>query len=476
MPDDVMRSVVLGGRYRLDARIGRGGMGDVYRAHDLREGEDVAVKVFRPEAAGAVDAKRIAREVRFIADEPHPALVSVLDASDPDSGTAYLVMELVRGADLADRLQHGALDPDHARRIVADVAEALALLHARGLVHRDVKPANILVLGEAPDAEPARAAKLADLGIAVGLDETRLTATDVVLGTAAYLSPEQVRGRPVGPASDVYALGLVLIESLTGHRAYAGGLVESAIARLHRPPALPADASPALASLLARMTAIDPAARPAAADVGAGLMALRGVMTAAELPATAPLARTAAADEAPTAELVPAGRPAIRRGPRLRVGPVAAVLAVGVVLVSGLSLLPGAPIRQADPAGPPTAASSPRTTTTPRSPASAPTVDSAGTSGRSAGGRVTLVSTATSITRIANPSTRVSEPTAPMRASKPAAPKPAAQNRAAHRAPKPAAPKHATAPHAAPHTAVGVGRPASPPRGPHRPPNGPQPH
>ncbi|MBW4042829.1 MAG: protein kinase [Acidobacteria bacterium] len=363
MPEDVQTGVVLDGRYRLGERIGRGGMADVYRAEDLQRGAEVAVKVFRPEVADAVDPKRIARETRFLAGAQHPALVSVLDASGPEASTAYLVMELVQGANLAETLDRGALDSEHARRILADVAGALALLHERKLVHRDVKPGNILVLDA--DADAGIAAKLADLGIAVGLDETRLTATNAILGTAAYLSPEQVQGHTVGPASDVYALGLVLIESLTGERAFAGGLVESAIARLNRPPTLPPDASPALATLLARMTALDPAARPQAAEVAEVLTSLRGGMTAPDFPVTAPLARATVSAEAPTAELAaPATHRVARRRRPLRVVPVAVAAAVGVVLVSGMTLLPqwqGGTADSAAARSTPSAASAPRT-------------------------------------------------------------------------------------------------------------------
>ena len=360
-------------------------MADVYRADDLEQGTEVAVKVFRPEVAEAVDPKRIARETRFLAGTLHPTLVSVLDASGPDSSTAYLVMELVPGSDLAHRMELGALEPDHARRIVTDVAGALALLHSRRLVHRDVKPANILVLDADADADADAgvAAKLADLGIAVGLDETRLTATNTLLGTAAYLSPEQVQGRGVGPASDVYALGLVLIEILTGQRAYPGGLVESAVARLNRPPTLPSGASPALATLLARMTALDPAARPDAAEVAEVLASLRGSMTVPDLPVTAPLARASVAAEAATAALAPVPTGATRRRGRLTVVPAVAIAAAGVVLVSGMALLPHWQAGQADSVAAPPGSAAPRTVTAPS--ATVPTVTKSAAAAPAAG-------------------------------------------------------------------------------------------
>jgi tRNA A-37 threonylcarbamoyl transferase component Bud32 len=448
VPEDVPQGVVLGDRYRLGERIGRGGMADVFRADDLQQGREVAVKVFRPEVAEAVDPERIARETRFLTGARCPTLVSVLDASGPESPTAYLVMELVPGADLADRLELGALVPDHARRVAADVAEALAILHSRNMVHRDVKPANILVLDADADAENGPAAKLADLGIAVGLDETRLTATDTILGTAAYLSPEQVQGRAVGPASDVYALGLVLIESLTGRRAYAGGLVESAVARLNRPPTLPAGASPALATLLTRMTALDPAERPPAARVAEVLASMRGAMTGQEFPVTAPLARTIAADQAETAELVPVPDGVARRRTGLRLKPLAAVAAAGVVLASGIALLPQSPGQQAGSIAAPAASTAPRTPTATRSVTAAPAASS-GTRSHDSGS----VSQAALVSRTTTAAAAVK--------TSGGAPKPAAQRHAAVH-PKKAA-KAARAAHkaAASHKAKGHGKASS---------------
>ena len=283
---------VLGGRYEIRAELGRGGMATVYSGHDLRLQRPVAIKVFRGGFSDAVDPQRTTQEMRLLAAVNHPSVVSVLDASNGD-GTfgAYLVMELVVGDDLG-RLLHrarGALSADFARRIVADVAGALATLHAQGVVHRDVKPANILVPTTASTSSAGVAAKLTDFGIAQLVDGARLTAPDSILGTAAYLSPEQVRGAPPRPASDIYSLGLVLLEALTGKRAFPGSAAEAAMARLQRPPALPEDASPALADLLSRMTALDPAHRPAASDVTSALRdQLVGRVTAPDATQTAP--------------------------------------------------------------------------------------------------------------------------------------------------------------------------------------------
>lgn len=304
------------GRYRVGVVLGRGGAADVWRAHDLVTGAEVALKAFREDAAIAVDPARAARETAATQGVRHPAVVEVLGTcTEPPC----LVLELVDGDDLGALLADGPLPAETVREIGADIADALAVLHGRRLVHRDVKPGNILV----PERAGPVAAKLTDFGIVATLDGTRLTATDAILGTAAYLSPEQVSGGEVGTASDVYALGLVLIESITGVRAFPGGLAESAVARLNRPPRLPEDASPRLASLLAAMTALEPAARPHATEVAATLRALAGRMTG-ESPTTAALPRVVSH---------PTARPPATS--RL----VGAAAAVALVLGGGLALL-----------------------------------------------------------------------------------------------------------------------------------------
>jgi len=328
---------VVGGRYRLEAELGRGGMAVVWRATDLKLDRTVAVKVFRREIAEAVDPQRTARETHLLAGMRHPAVVGALDASSGDADVTYLVMELVEGDDLKTLLRAGALDPDLTRRILADVADALALLHSRGVVHRDVKPANILVVRESERRATGITAKLTDFGIAQAVDGTRITSSDMILGTAAYLSPEQVRGESVGPPSDVYAAGLVLAECITGRRAFPGPPPEAAVARLSSSPPVPPGASAELAGLFTAMTAMDPADRPAAAAVAGTLRDLAGSMTEPEEADTARVPRLAPSLLAagPVEPEVPA-----RRRPLL----VPAIAAAVICVLGGTGVLLSSPL------------------------------------------------------------------------------------------------------------------------------------
>jgi len=248
---------VLADRYRLIEPIGAGGMAEVHRAWDTVLRREVAVKLvqpgFDPEAA-----RRFDNEVHVLAGLTHPALVSVYDA-DTTAPTPFVVLRLVEGRTLHDRLLAGPLPLGEVRRLGARLADALAHVHAHGLVHRDVKPANIL-LDHQDDAY------LADFGLAHLTGATRLTRTDQLVGTAAYLAPEQVLGREIDHPTDVYALGLVLLECLTGRREYEGGDVEAAVARLHRPPVIPEHLPADVRDLLARTTSAAPEDRPTAHD------------------------------------------------------------------------------------------------------------------------------------------------------------------------------------------------------------------
>ncbi|MGW5366164.1 serine/threonine-protein kinase [Actinopolymorpha pittospori] len=260
-------SVVLGGRYELCSQIGQGGMAEVYRAHDRVLDREVAVKLLRQASVESHDRARFADEARMLGRLSHPGLVTVLDAATSEE-EPYLVMELVKGPSLADCCRGVTLEPTRVAAIGAQLADALNYAHDNGIVHRDVKPANVL-LGEDDRA------LLTDFGIAKLLsDSTGYTATGTAVGTAAYLAPEQVRGENVTLATDVYSLGLVLLEALTGERAYGGSPTEAALARLTTPPALPPTLPAGWHDLLRAMMALDPADRPSTVQIGDALRQL----------------------------------------------------------------------------------------------------------------------------------------------------------------------------------------------------------
>ena len=264
---------VVGGRYRLGEVIGRGGMSSVYCARDENLGRDVALKLFAPQAPDADELKRQEAEIQLLATLNHPGLVTLFDAGIddriPDEPRPFLTMELVEGQDLRARIRHSTVPLEELAVIGAGIADALAYVHGLGIIHRDIKPANILLVQIRP-GEPLRP-KLTDFGIARIADSTRLTATGTMVGTAAYLSPEQAMGQPLSPASDIYSLGLVLLECIKGAVEYPGGAVESAVARLHRAPEIPDDVPAEWAGLIRSMTAIEPLERPAAADIETAL-------------------------------------------------------------------------------------------------------------------------------------------------------------------------------------------------------------
>jgi serine/threonine-protein kinase len=291
---------LLAGRYRVDARLGAGGMGSVWRAHDLRLGRDVAVKVLMPSLAGdPVLTERFDREARALAAVTSPYVVAVHDVVTSAGTDPFLVMELCPDGSLGDRLDTaGSLPVAEALPLLADAAEGLLALHARGILHRDVTPRNVLLSGGR--------AKLGDLGLArAGATDERpslsdLTAAGTTVGTLAYLAPELLEGEPPRAASDVYGLGAVAYRTLTGVLPHsAGSVAELVAARLQPVAALGEHVSgvgPALASLIARTLDVRPGARPTAAELAAGLrdlaVAAAGMAAGAAAPGTAAGAAT----------------------------------------------------------------------------------------------------------------------------------------------------------------------------------------
>jgi len=259
---------LLAGRYTLDALLGRGGMADVHRATDTVLEREVAVKLLRVHAATEADRGRFRDEMQLVAGLDHPFLVPVLDAGVTDEDQPFLVMELIEGQSLARRCSSGPMSAQLTAPVGAELAAVLDYVHERDIVHRDIKPSNILV---GVDGH----VRLADFGIARMLgDATTHTAAGATVGTAAYIAPEQVRGDPVSPASDVYSLGLVLLETLTGRRSYTGAPLEAAMSRLFNPPMIPTSLPTGWPALIIRMTALEPAERPSAGEVADALTAL----------------------------------------------------------------------------------------------------------------------------------------------------------------------------------------------------------
>ncbi|QGV67239.1 serine/threonine-protein kinase [Clavibacter nebraskensis] len=283
---DPLAGTLLAGRYRISGLLGRGGMATVYRASDETLGREVAVKVFATDSADPAEVERQEGEVRMLAGLSHPGLVTLFDVGDDvvaDRVLAFIVMEIVDGTTLADRMKEGPLPGPEVARIGGILADALGYIHRRGVVHRDVKPANVLLARPEEDDEPA-AAKLTDFGIARLVDGTRLTSTGSIVGTVSYLSPEQALGEEVGAPTDVYALGLVLLECLTGRRTFPGTAAESTMARVVRDPEIPARLGASWVDLLGRMTRRDPAMRPTAREVAAELRTGRAPDSAVDAP------------------------------------------------------------------------------------------------------------------------------------------------------------------------------------------------
>jgi len=256
-----MSAVDLGGRYELERPLGHGGMATVYLARDEELDRQVAIKLLAEHLAGdTAFRERFLREGRLAARLSHPNVVSVYDAGEAEDGRPFIVMEYVPGTTLAEV---GKLAPDDAVRLIVQACRGLAQAHEAGLVHRDVKPQNLLLRDDG-------VLKVADFGIARAAETTALTQAGTVLGTAAYLSPEQALGEAVTLATDVYALGAVLYELLTGRTPYElDSLADLAVKQREEPitpvSELVPEVSPQVENAVMRALARNPAYRPATA-------------------------------------------------------------------------------------------------------------------------------------------------------------------------------------------------------------------
>lgn len=336
---------VLGGRYRLGTCLGGGGMADVYRAVDTRLDRLVAVKLFRS-GTDENGRQRFEDEARLLAGLSHPGLVPVHDAS-ASGDELYLVMQLVEGATLSDQLAAGPLSPMQVAALGHQLAAVLDYVHSNGIVHRDVKPSNVLLSSEGR-------VFLADFGVSRLADAVgRMTASGVVMGTATYMAPEQVRGDDIAYPVDIYALGLVLLECVTGRVEYEGAGAEAAVARLTRAPQIPDGLAEPLTGVLREMLSEDPQQRPSAArcaDLLSG-EATEIIPAVSEASGTEPPTVPGTQLLPPETERAVAAQPE-RRRTRGR-WPLVAALAGLVLLVVGFFLFPSGTEPDTSPTLPP---------------------------------------------------------------------------------------------------------------------------
>lgn len=352
--------VLVAERYRLDEPLGRGAMGEVWRATDQALSRPVAVKLLRADDGDAA-SERLRMEARTAARLNHPHVVSMYDSGCHD-GRFYLVMELVDGWSLAQELDvHGLLDPQEAGAIGAQMAAGLSAAHVQGVIHRDIKPGNIMLTTD-------RIVKITDFGIACFADDAShtLTATGKILGTGSYLAPERAVGRPAVPASDVYALGCVLYELLTGRPPFLGentpAVVQQHVSAAPVPPDhLRPEIPRSLADHLLLLLAKDPAQRPTAEQVAGWLAAVEAHSDQAPPSGTvSPVGPPV--PTAPAHVLRPSrSRPTGSRTPSKAVIGVAGAVAFAVAAVIGASVTSG----DGDPSSPSPGSTVPSTSTPP---------------------------------------------------------------------------------------------------------------
>jgi serine/threonine protein kinase len=339
---------VVADRFQVEVLAGSGGMGDVYRARDLGSGAAVALKILHGDEVH--EHARFAREAEVLAGLHHPAVVAYIARGVTAAGEAYLAMEWLDGESLADRLKRGRLSLAETMALASRLAEALAVAHRAGVVHRDLKPGNVMLAGG--DLERA---KLVDFGIARVVDRTKLTETGATLGTIGYMAPEQARGgRDIDARADVFAFGAVLFRCLTGRTLFEGNdpvaiLVKQATRDAPRLSEVLDGVPPPVDDFLARLLAKAPAERLGDAVVVLAELRKLGAWPAAPpLPVrsqAAPGAPVPAPPAAPSAPIGPGARPAgsltggastVRSGAaRSSAGRTAAIAAVLVVIVGG---------------------------------------------------------------------------------------------------------------------------------------------
>jgi eukaryotic-like serine/threonine-protein kinase len=343
---------VLGGRYRLDDRIASGGIGEVWQGTDTVLRRAIALKTLLPDRATDPQFRsRFEHEARTMAALHHPGIADVYDFGQDPGNDAYLVMARVSGQPLSLRIaERGRLDAAGTMSIVAQVGRALQAAHEAGIVHRDVKPGNIII-------QPDGQAVLVDFGVARSADSAALTGAEEVVGTAEYIAPEQVAKRAIGPATDVYALGAVAYHCLAGHPPFFGGSpVVIALQHLKlEAPALPADVPPRVRSVVATALAKEPADRfPSAAAMAS---AAELAAASADTTDTQPLPRTDYPGPTPRA---PAGRGRRRLLVVALVAALTALLGAAFALADPFDLMPGPPASPAPAsAGPSSVTSSP---------------------------------------------------------------------------------------------------------------------